>query len=935
MIIGINSNLLGAFLNAQIGLNTPTLASGSTTPLKPRDPAVITPFDAVDTTNPINQRVAGLRQKAKFILPFADSVLNSNGTDDEKRLFTIFNALNDLSVLAEFAADEKTLSGLRPSLDAKVQGGLTEIRDFLAKTTFDEKNLSVLSGTKSNNVTSKAGLGKKPTEFVTGVVQSGPRANPIASLTGTEKFTINLSGPQGTDNVVIDLALLGGTLNIENIAKFINDEIVKLQVTDPTSGLLVPKYNTRFNVAVLGTDQFGFKAKIGAAEKVTLSAADATPSVIVTGTKLVPGTTEKTKSFVSRLDNLSGVSPTFGFTRDVFASPPEVGVDVPDPTTAPPVDPNAVTVAKVPVAETRAGGVVTDSQGNSYVVGTTKGDFGTQFNRTGGANDVFLSKFDVSGNLVFQRLLGAATDTSAFSVALDSVGNVIIAGQTSAHLNSTDLVNDLDSFVTKFDSAGKELFTHQFTPGATDGAVNVSVDAADNILVSGYVLGQIDTTQTAGGGRDAFFSKLSGVDGTVLATHQFGGTGREEALAVATAADGNILVASKEDGRLFLRKFDATTPSTQIFSLDLGDLQGGSFGGLAVSSSGVFLTGSTGNAAIGGGTVVNAASGGSDGFVIRVDDAGTTASTNFTTFIGGTGNDRARTIAVNGGDVFVAGHTDAGFSGNALNGNQDGFVVKLNGTTGVQQYAQALGAAGATFDAKGISFTTNGLSTLTKLGLPSGLVAPDQSRAVVRQTTVRPGDSFNIRINGGSKFKVTIDATDSFISLAQKIDRLSFLNVTASSLFSSNGPQLKIVSERGATVEILAGPDGRDALKGLGITSRSLIDEVPQTDSQKKATEFQAGGVFGLQLDRALSLQSEKSASFAHNALELAKGIIQQAFRSLNIDPAKEKLKQQLLDNTKKPTGPPPAFLVKQLANLQAGLDRLLGGGGSSTIGFF
>ncbi|MFQ5534029.1 MAG: hypothetical protein ACE5EM_04305 [Sphingomonadales bacterium] len=928
-IINLDFSLVANFLNAQTALRNgtavPALLAGP--PQAPnRGPAVIAPWELAADDRVLEAKIAGLRRKDKFIDLKADSVVKSRGDEDSKKLFALFNALNDLRTIAEFAASENTTSGLFKSLDATLQRGLTEIRGFVADTTF-VKPLDLVFGTKKDHVVSQAALGRSKTEYVGSAIQVGARDDPIANLTGAEKFTISITKGATTDNIVVDLALMTDPLSISNIGKFINDQITAIQELDSNNNL-VPKFATRFNTQEVAKGQFALKIKTNASEQISLSAADVTPSVVLTGTKEIPGVDSVETSFVNKLNDVSGVTPSFGFSREVASALPGEEPKIVE------IDGKGLAagteIETIPLAETEARAVATDSEGNIFVIGGTAGDVDSHFNRSDG-KDVFLYKYDSAGNVLFRRLLGADAQAEGFSVAIDSKDNVIVAGKSTDNLTATAVVDNPDSFVTKFDKAGKELFTYQVQSGSTDGAAAVSIDANDDILIAGFVDGKIDSAQTAAGGRDAFLTKLDGTKGTVTATHQFGTAGTDTAAGIAIAADGNILVASNENGRAILRKFNATTPSTAIFSVDIGALNGGDVTGLAVDGAAVYLSGFTSNATLGG-TIVDPHSGGTDGFVTRINDAGASASVGYTSFVGSSADDRIRAVTVNNGDVFVGGHTTGSLPGETLSGKMDGFVAKFNGTTGVRQFVDQFGAPSSNFDVNGIAFTAQGSSSLSALGLPGGKIDTSTDRSIIQQTSVRDGDQFFIQINGGAKRKITIEAGDSFITLANKIDRLSFLNITARSSFSKNGPQIRIEGQRGATIDILAGPKGKDALKGLGILPTRLFDEVSTTDEEEDIIS-QIGGIFGLELDRGLNLRSQKGAEFSAGALDLAAGIAQRAFRSLTFDPEKERLKK-LLETKKGSFGPPPQHLANQLANLQAGLARL-NSSTPTTFGFF
>ncbi len=921
-IIEFDTSLIGAYMTAQTNLRTgtsvPALLVGPPQ-AKDRGPAVVPPWQIQTTERTLAERIAGLRGKAKFIDINAESVKNSKGDDDSKKLFALYNALIDLKTVAEFAASDQTTSGLFATLDATLQRGLDEIRSYVSKTKF-EKDLTLLFGAKTDNVLTQAALGKVPFDYIGRVVQVGKRDDPLANLTGTEKFTLTLTRAGVTDNIVIDLSAMTDPLTLPNVGKFINDQIVAVQ---DAGG--VPKYNTRFNVVEVSTGQFALKVKIGAGEQVSLSAADTQPGVVVAGTRVIPASTQVPSSFVTEFSNLSGASPDIVFSADITAR----ALGQAAGTTSASSSTDEEKPAVIP-AEITARAVATDSKGNIFVVGSTAGDIDLQFNHSG-AEDVFLSKYDSAGNLIFRRLLGASANAEGFSIAVDGQDNVIVAGKTSDNLTPTSVVDSVDTFVTKFDNNGNEQFTYQAQAGVTDAGLSVAVDANNDIVVSGFVdSGRVDINQTAGGGRDAFFTKLSGVDGSVVFSHQFGGAGDEQASAVAIAADGNILVASEENGNAVLRKFDATNAGVELYSVTLGALNGGQITDIAVDGNAVYVGGFTSNASLAG-SIVNAHGGGTDGFITRIDDAGTSGSIAFTSYVGGAGDDRIRSITASGGNVYVAGHTDAALPGQTLTGKTDGFIAKFDGT-GAQQFVKQFGGQQSTFDVNGIAFTSQGTSSLAALGLPSGTLTLDQSRDVTRQTSVRPGDSFYVSINGGPKRKITIDAGDSFDTVARKLNLLSFLNIKASSFFSPDGPKLRVEALRGATIEFLPGAEGENALPGLGLTATKLFDEINPTSDNNEKDPSKIGGIFGLQLDRGLNLRSKDAAKAAVSALDLASGIVQRAFRSLTFDPQKEALKKLLAERA--PSGPPPEYLTKQIANFQAALDRL-SGGGSATLGFF
>ena len=75
-----------------------------------------------------------------------------------------------------------------------------------------------------------------------------------------------------------------------------------------------------------------------------------------------------------------------------------------------------------------ANGVVTDSSGNVYVTGGTKG--GLDGNTSAGNTDLFMLKYNSSGTKQWTKQLGSSGRDHARGVVTDSSGNVYVEGDT-------------------------------------------------------------------------------------------------------------------------------------------------------------------------------------------------------------------------------------------------------------------------------------------------------------------------------------------------------------------------------------------------------------------------------------------------------------------------------------------------------------------------
>ncbi len=173
--------------------------------------------------------------------------------------------------------------------------------------------------------------------------------------------------------------------------------------------------------------------------------------------------------------------------------------------------------------------VTVDSSGNVYVVGTFQDavDFdpgsGEDEHSSNGKKDVFLSKFDSYGVLQWTRTWGGSGTDYAHGVAVDSSGNIVVAGgyhhtvdfDPSPGIDSRDSSGEVDVFVSKFDTSG----TYQWiqTWGGVDGewAEDIAIDSSGSIYTTGTFYGPVDfdpgpgiEERTPDDINDAFVSKL-------------------------------------------------------------------------------------------------------------------------------------------------------------------------------------------------------------------------------------------------------------------------------------------------------------------------------------------------------------------------------------------------------------------------------------------
>ena len=962
-MIGLGANLLVGVYDAKyMQASARQIPKDQIDALLHNTPAVQAPWEIPTEPKSLITRIADVRSMTSFIDLKAPDVAIGESLD-KQATFAIFKALDNIRTLAQYAAESTTVDSSLGRLDDTFQLGLGQIRDFISQADLDK--LDLLLGSKSTNISSTAKTGTASTTY-TGSTVTAAVTDVVAGITGTEIFTIDLTKSGVTDSITVDLSTIGTTLTLENIVAHINTQIEALPLLDEFGDPVLDEnsdpislYLTRFETAA-NADGTGYTMKIASilTEDVKLTAATADPALYVTGTSSSTTTTDASTALLTKITNTTGTMVDGTTTEfagiDIDATAvniatssiePETTLDpkiaelkakmladsAPDDAaeedTTTTVNTNDITSLDNPdiaAGETTSSRVATDSEGNIYVVGQSTGSFDNHIN-VASTNDVFLTKFDSEGNVVFSRLLGSSDEAEGFAITVDSADNVIVAGETNNALVSTDVISGTDAFVAKFSARGDLVFTYQLDGAATTSGLSLTTDANDDIILGGQAMGNISATTTYAGSGDGLLLKIDGAAGTLTSSNVFGTALGETIKAVDIASDGNIVVAMEIDGNAVVKKFSSADLTTEMFSIDMGALTNGSIEGMVIDGANIYVTGVTQNAALdstGSATIVGAAAGGNDGFVASFTDAGASVTADFVTYIGTAGTDSIADITVNAGKIFIAGSTTGDLGEGSISGT-DGFVARIDGTTGAVEDTQQFGAYLSNTDITGVAFTATGDSVLSKLGLPMGTVKADPTYDIQSQTNARAGDHFYISFDGGTQKKITIDDGDTFDDIARKIRVIGFGKVDVDVVGGTDGDKLKISSINGGVpIELFAGNGDQDALARLGMEPKRLLPSdilYGLTPEGKKYTKDDLGGVFALEIESALHIKDKTTAKYVIGILDNAISNIQRASKSLIFDP----IKASLLKGSSQGSGGPSPYMASKIARYQDALFRL------------
>src|SRR5205807_440627 len=301
----------------------------------------------------------------------------------------------------------------------------------------------------------------------------------------------------------------------------------------------------------------------------------------------------------------------------------------------------------------------------------------------------------IDPTLVYSTYLGGSGDDSGSSLAIDSSGNVYVAG-TSASTNfpthgpAFSINKGLsDIFVTKIDPAGANILYSTYIGGSgLDRADGIAIDSTANAYVVGRVGDtSIDFPTTAGalattyrgGDFDGVLFKLNAQGNALVYSTFIGGEDNDSTEGVAVDTSGNAYITGGTRSSGFpltasafqsFRAGDTDAYLTKLNAAGNTVLYSTLLGGSGTDRGSGVVVDSTGNAYVAGyaaspdfptQNAFQVFSGGSfDAFVAKIDTTATGApSLVFSTYIGGIGDDKAFGIAADAGvaNVYVAGQT--------------------------------------------------------------------------------------------------------------------------------------------------------------------------------------------------------------------------------------------------------------------------------------
>ncbi len=198
-------------------------------------------------------------------------------------------------------------------------------------------------------------------------------------------------------------------------------------------------------------------------------------------------------------------------------------------------------------------GIAIDANSSVYITGFFKSStltFDTfTLHNSSSYTDIFLAKYDSTGNVIWAKSFGGTNDDEDFGVTTDANSNVYLTGyfySPSIIIGNDTLVSTNGSvFVAKFDPSGNKIWVKQLIANDTK---DIATDAAGNLYLAGTfgyggaTIGAISLTCISGLDADVFVAKFDSI-GNVIWAKSASGSGFDYATRIVIDYNNDIIIA--------------------------------------------------------------------------------------------------------------------------------------------------------------------------------------------------------------------------------------------------------------------------------------------------------------------------------------------------------------------------------------------------------
>ena len=204
-------------------------------------------------------------------------------------------------------------------------------------------------------------------------------------------------------------------------------------------------------------------------------------------------------------------------------------------------------------------GLVSDTEGNLYAVGTTySSDFPVSTHSLqpnfGGESDAFVVKLNSKGEVIWSTFLGGNKDEDGRGIIMDNQGNIHIVGRTESEnfpvtegVLQAELAGGIDAFITTLDTNGKMISSTYLGGTKDDIGFSIALDSDDALYVAGTTNSINFPMKNAiqdknQGGNDIFLAMMDEAKTELSFSSYLGGKEDDKLYGVSLDSLGNTFI---------------------------------------------------------------------------------------------------------------------------------------------------------------------------------------------------------------------------------------------------------------------------------------------------------------------------------------------------------------------------------------------------------
>jgi subtilisin family serine protease len=173
--------------------------------------------------------------------------------------------------------------------------------------------------------------------------------------------------------------------------------------------------------------------------------------------------------------------------------------------------------------------IVVDNSGNRYVTGYIS-------TMTSSTEDIITIKYDAAGTLVWSRTFDSGIDDWGEAIAVDSSGNVYVAGGSPYFSKKSDFI------LLKYAPDGTLLWNRSYDSGFSDYPLDMALDSTGNIYLTGL---QKNTPMYPDYDMEDMLTVKYDSSGNLLWVRRYDGSDIDRGNAIAVDGAGNVYIAGE------------------------------------------------------------------------------------------------------------------------------------------------------------------------------------------------------------------------------------------------------------------------------------------------------------------------------------------------------------------------------------------------------